>query len=48
MSRFLLTTTHFLNELLPDMKVGIMVDLESDANLIWQVGADCRVVVTLS
>ena len=28
------------------MKVGIIFDLESDANLIWQAGADCRVVVT--
>ena len=34
------------NELLPNMKVGIIFDLESDANLIWQAGADCRVVVT--
>ena len=34
------------NELLPSMKVGIIFDLESDANLIWQAGADCRVVVT--
>ena len=28
------------------MKVGIIFDLESDANLIWQAGAGCRVVVT--
>ena len=34
------------NELLPNMKVGIIFDLDSDANLIWQAGADCRVVVT--
>ena len=34
------------NELLPNMRVGIIFDLESDANLIWQVGADCRVVFT--
>ena len=34
------------NELLPNMKVGIIFDLESDGNLIWQAGADCRVVVT--
>ena len=34
------------NELLPNMKVGIIFDLESDANLIWQAGANCRVVVT--
>ena len=26
------------NELLPNMKVGIILDLESDANLIWQAG----------
>ena len=48
--RFLLTATHFFegldNELLPNRKVGIIFDLESDANLIWQAGADCRVVVT--
>ena len=29
------------NELLPNMKVGIIFDLESDANLIWLAGADC-------
>ena len=34
------------NELLPNMKFGIIFDLESDANLIWQGGADCRAVVT--
>ena len=34
------------NELLPNMKVGIIFDLESDANLIWQAGANSRVVVT--
>ena len=34
------------NELLTNMKVAIIFDLESDANLIWQAGADCRVVVT--
>ena len=34
------------NEPLPNMKVGIIFDLESDANLIWQRGADCRVVVS--
>ena len=34
------------NELLPNMKVGIIFDLESDANLIWQAGANCPVVVT--
>ena len=34
------------NELLPNMKITIIFDLESDANLIWQAGANCRVVVT--
>ena len=34
------------NEPLPNTKVGISFDLESDANLIWQASADCRVVVT--
>ena len=50
MLRFLLSASHFFegldNELLPNMKVGIIFDLESDANLIWQAGADCRLVVT--
>ena len=34
------------NELLPNMKTEIAFTLESDANLIWQAGADCRVVIT--
>ena len=34
------------NELLPNMKVGIIFNIESDANLIWQGADDCRVVVT--
>ena len=34
------------NELLPNMKAGIILDLESDDNLIWQASADCRVVVS--
>ena len=34
------------DELLPNMKVGIIFNLESDANLIWQGADDCRVVVT--
>ena len=34
------------NEPLPNMKVVINFDLESDANLIWQASADCRVVVS--
>ena len=34
------------NELLPNMKAGIIFDIESDANLIWQGADDCRVVVT--
>ena len=34
------------NELLPNMKIWIIFDLESDGNLIWQAGVDCRVVVT--
>ena len=33
------------NELLPNMKIGIIFDLESDANLIWQAKNICRVVV---
>ena len=50
MWRFLLTVIPFFegldNELLPNIKVWIIFDLESDANLTWQAGADCRVVVT--
>ena len=34
------------NELLLNMKVGIIFNFESDANLIWQNADDCRVVVT--
>ena len=35
------------NERLPNMKIGLIFDLESDANLIWRVGGHpCRVMVT--
>ena len=34
------------DELLPNTKVEIKIKLESDANLIWQAGANCRVVIT--
>ena len=34
------------DELLPNTKVEIKIKLESDNNLIWQAGADCRVVIT--
>jgi len=34
------------NNLLPNTKVQIYVTLESDANLIWQAGAGCKVVIT--
>lgn len=36
----------FEDELMPNTKVEIQVTLESDDNLIWQAGADCRVVIT--
>ena len=34
------------DELLPNTRLELNFELESDANLIWQAGADCRVVVT--
>ena len=34
------------NNFLPNMKTELNITLESDANLIWQAGAACRVVVT--
>ena len=34
------------DELLPNTRLELNLELESDANLIWQAGANCRVVVT--
>ena len=34
------------DELLPNTRLELNLELESDANLIWQAGADCRVIVT--
>ena len=34
------------DELLPNTRLELNLELESDANLIWRAGADCRVVVT--
>ena len=34
------------NELLPNTRVEINFEIESDGNLIWQAGADCRVVIS--
>ena len=34
------------DELLPNTRLELNFELESDANLIWQAGADCRVIVT--
>ena len=34
------------DELLPNTSVEINFAIESDGNLIWQAGADCRVVIT--
>ena len=34
------------NKLLPNTRVEINFEIESDGNLIWQAGADCRVVIT--
>ena len=36
----------FRDQLLPNTHLEINLELESDSNLIWQAGADCRVVVT--
>ena len=33
-------------EMLPNTRVKINFEIESDGNLIWQAGADCRVVIT--
>ena len=34
------------DELLPNTRLDLNLELESDGNLIWQAGADCRVIVT--
>ena len=34
------------NELLPNTRVEMNFEIDSDGNLIWQAGADCRVVIT--
>ena len=34
------------DELLPNTRLELNLELESDDNLIWQAGANCRVVVT--
>ena len=34
------------DELLPDTRVEMNFEIESDGNLIWQAGADCRMVIT--
>ena len=34
------------NELLPNTRVEMNFEIESDGNLIWQNGADCRLVIT--
>ena len=34
------------DELLPSTRVEIDFEIESDGNLIWQAGANCRVVIT--
>ena len=34
------------DELLPNTRLELNFELESDGNLIWQAGADCRVIVT--
>ena len=34
------------DQLLPNTRVEINIELESDSNLIWQAGFNCRVIVT--
>ena len=34
------------NELLPNSRIELKIDLDSDANLIWKAGDDCRVVIS--
>ena len=34
------------DELLPNTRVEMNFEIKSDGNLIWQAGADCRVVIT--
>ena len=34
------------DELLPNTRIEINLEIESDGNLIWQAGGDCRVVIT--
>ena len=34
------------DELLPSTRLELNLEIESDVNLIWQAGADCRVMIT--
>ena len=34
------------DQLLPNMKIELSIDLESNGNVIWQAADDCRVVIT--
>lgn len=34
------------NELLPNTRVELNFEIESDGNLIWQAADDCRVIIT--
>ena len=34
------------NELLPNSRIELKIDLESDANLVWQAADNCRVVLS--
>ena len=34
------------NELLPNTRVELNFEIDSDGNLIWQAGDDCRVIIT--
>ena len=36
------------DELLPNTRIEMNFEIEPDGNLIWQAGADCRVVITFS
>ena len=34
------------DKLLPNTKIELSLETEKDINLIWQTGADCRVIIT--
>jgi len=45
LNRYGFFESHF-NELLPNSRSELKIDLESDADLVWQAADDCRVVLS--